>query len=321
MAAMRDGIDHLGTLMRNIREAHHLTQKQVRSVRGLDKSIVAKFEATGQISVRSFQHYVEGLGLEEDERQVLLTKFLLHSRDSRDIHYHEKRLGELRFAALQHPPNAQKEAYRRVLAALQKEGNPAYIRDELWFVHAYNQPLLDLLDITHADLLKSQMDRANGWVAWHVIGSKYAPGSKLVAIHGNFAELYFPRALKQFFEETAHIFFTAQMKALRNRLWLLSETYQRWWRGISALNIPYGPDPDLQRDILYQGKSISMSLSSDEKFTVRLPQGPVTYTKIVWSPIDTDAEEVIAKITSAPSPELIFAATFIPDYNHGSELS
>lgn len=182
---MLDGIEHLGTLCGMIRQARGLAQKDVSKQGGVNRGTIATFEGCGKISWDAFNRYVKGLGLSWTDRDILQRLF----QTAEDIAEREQHLRSIRFSLLKNTTNRSCVA---AVQALQSESFPCYIRDELQFVHAFNQSILDLFEITNDDLKST-------WLAWHVIGTKYLPGSKLAQAHGNLAGGYFPQALKQFF--------------------------------------------------------------------------------------------------------------------------
>ena len=323
---MKDKIDHLGGLLRSIREAHRLSQQALSKKMYLAQGVVSRFENGGPVSESTFASYVaaleqaDGLELDIDEANLLRKQVYDECYSPDRVHFQQKRLTAFHFRFLKEPPNP---GYQQAVAVLRSGTYPAYIRDELWFIHAYNQPMLDLFGLTPADL-------KDNWAMWHVIGNKYLPGSKLAAAHGAEADIYFPRALKFFFEDTAQFFFTAQMKALRNRLWDVSKEYRRWWTSITTFNAPFGHERHPFRHILYrndqrQERWISMD-SEVEKKTIAVTAGPGQYgkyTKMRYVPRDSDtyAKEAIARLTTGEAlQQVVFAADFIEDYNDWPEV-
>jgi transcriptional regulator with XRE-family HTH domain len=310
MQRVLDGIDDLGVLCKNIRESRHLEAKDLARLAGIDAGSISRFERNAHISIDAFSSYLNGLGLNSNERDILLYNLFYPSR-KQQLKESVEKLSRVRFSIIADKKNS---VSRSALESLRIAEYPAYIRDEIGFIHAFNQPILDLFGITLADL-------TGNWAAWHLISTKYIPGSKLALAHGKQAETYFPRALKQFFEVTARYFFTPHMEALRNRLWNLSEDYRLWWSKITEFGVPFKQLRHLQREILYKGTWISLGLIDEDVFEINLGdlyQG--NYTRVGWIPRDPQAWEVMRKIAGPGLKELHLAVDHVQDYNDWDEL-
>lgn len=313
---MLDNIEHLGDLMRRVRDTRDLKQEDISEKGNINTSTISGIESGRQIATvrdTTFMSYLDGIGLSSSERDLLLYRFF---HPSRHINYHERNLHSFNFATLKDETNND---CNEIITSLETAEYPAYVRDDLWFVHCYNQAILDLFDLQPDDLKDS-------WAAWHVIGTKYYPGSKLARAHGENASIYFPQAVKQFFEETGPFFFTAQMKALRNRLWGLSKDYQKAWLSTTALATPFKQRKHLKREILYRGVEISMGLSEGEIFYVDIgEEQDVRYELVKWWPygaassITEQAFDQIAKAAESPQ-KIHYAADYIQDYNEWPEI-
>jgi hypothetical protein len=309
---MKDELTHIGSIVERVRTRKGITRTQARAKYNIDNAVVTRLEKHGLASPDTFNLYLAGFGLEKEERSLLGTLYDNCSRYQQKVREHEQRLASYRFAAVRdkaHPQLAE------LVAALEHVPYPAYIRDELWFIHAINWQLLALFGISEADL-------TGNWEGWQVIAVKFVEGSHFTRAHGKNAATYFPRSLKEFFVETAEIFFTAQMRALRNRLWELSDQYREWWSAITSLGAPFKQEPDLERVIQALGHTLVMDLAVKRETRVCFDTWPgVPYRLLVWSPRSEEAVHVVnqlAKDTRAGS--IYYAADYIEDYNDWDEV-
>ncbi len=314
---MLDGVEHFGSLLQRLRLTAKLRQEDVPNV---DSATISKFENNrAKISHPSFSQYVRILRRKSEltqEDEDLLERMYRDSgyEAESDITDHHDRLARYKFALLEtatpdrdHPEQTELAELRE---ALLNETRPAYIRDELWFIHAYNQQFLDLIGLTLPDLKDS-------WTSWHIIGSLFASNSKLRHAFGPNEQLYLPQATDQFFKETVDIFFTAYMKALRNRLWKLSPLYRRYWRDALSFQRPPHENTDYSMNICYKGKEVHFKVLSENKKIIAHSH-ILRYVKNVWNPEgNKGAKRAVESINKRLSEQKIhFAAKNISDY-HG----
>lgn len=310
---MKDGINHFGDFIRKIRERQGLSQADLARLASVDRTRVNDLENHGEIGIalNTISAIVKALGLDQNDQKLLRQTLYPGAQEVAEREWH---LSQFRFTTLQDENNP---TCRTALDSLRATTYPAFLRDDLLFCYVYNQSLLDFFEITENDL------KGSDWTGWHIIGAKYAPGSKVAVAHGWKGEMYFPQVLKYYFEETARFFFTAQMQALRNRLWPLSKAYRDWWSSIIRFDAPFQKLKRLPREILYDGQWISMEVSDGEEFPVELNDGyTLKYRKVVWKPVDSDAKQVIQKISkSYREQNLYFAADYIKqEYNDWPEV-
>lgn len=300
---MLDGIYHIGDIIVKLRNQKGWKSADLVHKTNLTRSLISKLENHGIYSEGVLEAVMNALELNKIRRDILKEHLCYGFKR---VQEQERILHAYRFATLEDQKNVQSVA---LVNNLKNEIYPAYIRDECWFVHAYNKPVLDLFGITDQDL-----DQSN-WLGWNVIATKYHPDSKVLYAHGENAELYFPRALKQYFEKTARYFFTSQMCAIRNRLWVLSEDYREWWDLFTGLQANYKQIQFLHRDIRYDNHWLSFGLR-DEDFTVEVDGRRLPYTKVVWEPRDSDATRVAAKLAQQNTGKIYFAANYkVESYN------
>jgi len=307
--ARRDGIDHLGTLCRRIREAHHLSAKEVARTGNLDPGIVSRFELTGRASFISFSRYITGLALRPREQELLDRCFLAQEAAANRA----LDLADVRFAAMRDESRA---VCRPVLAALAAQRYPAIVQDDLWFIHALNRPLLRMFRLTEAAL-------ETGWTTWHVIGANYVPGSPQAELHGSSGGIYFPQIVSRFFEETVPWFFTPQMGALRDRLWNLSPAYRRTWSSITAFSAPYDHVDAVRPELAgaHPGRDVSLGIITDQPFEVQVGGRTVRYTLVRWTPRDSDATALLEGLAAEPDAARVYcAADYTEEYNDWPEL-
>ena len=129
-----------------------------------------------------------------------------------------------------------KESYRngslqRLVEQLQKEKKPAFIMDDLWFVHAYNGASLRLFGVDYNK--KEDREKLHWWQSWHVIATKFTNGSIIRNAHVE-PNLYFRPAVEVFCNDLRDYLFTVQVRMLLKRINELSEPhkfgFKHMWR-------------------------------------------------------------------------------------------
>ncbi len=306
-AQMLDGVEHLGTLCLKLRGHRSSSEFDV------DKGTISKFENTGKsMGVDAFTRFVNGLNLFPDQRELLLYKFYPHSQD-RELRHNQRMLCKVSFRTTRDRADHE---YARLISELENEYYPSYIADPLWFVHALNQPLLDLFGITKGDL-----ETHSDWWVWHGIGSKYHPKSKIGLQLKDDMYSYVPNVLQKFFNDTSQYFFTAHMRALRNRLWNLSDSYKREWSTLISFQGGEPRPATLMRVMEPRNsKPLVLDVMETPPTSIDVGEGDrVNYRRIQWIPRDKELWKSLRE--DLPGEEKIhFAADYIEDYNDWPEI-
>jgi hypothetical protein len=201
---------------------------------------------------------------------------------------------------------------------LKKEPGPAFIMDDLWFVHAYNAASLRLFGV---DYKGDDKDKLRWWQSWHVIATKFTPGSIIRDAHID-PNLYFRPAVEQFCGDIRDYLFTVQVRSLIQKIYELSSSgnfgFERMWLPAvtfesddfpldgfrRTLKHPHGPDVRLEaRTIPAFYRDIEVVAGS--RYTTR-------YKLVVWNGIDRLTEEFFNEI-GGPNQDILFAADFDTD--------
>jgi transcriptional regulator with XRE-family HTH domain len=313
--SMLDGIENLGQLMYYVREAHRKSRSYVSESSGVSLSQISRLESTGYMGTDSFREYVAALDLDYDQRSLLMEDLYPRFRKPSRIRQDEEMFNQVRLGSLK---GSELNRYPELRRSLEAESLPCYVRDELWFVHAYNRSMLNLFELTVEDL-------SNNWAMWHVVASRFYPRSKFALAHGRFAHLYYPQSLKHFFDHTARFFFTRHMRALRNRLWNLgSRQYRQWWTSVTSLNTPYAEAESPPRMIDFNGR-LYLAKSSDDQFSINMEDGcKLNYFKVTWEGMTSPATKSLRSLAERNQdtvPPVLYASDYVDDYNSWGELS
>jgi hypothetical protein len=198
--------------------------------------------------------------LNADEADALQTLYA-HSHREAQIHGQELELAALDYGNMAdaHVP----PALQRLTAQLAQEPRPAYITDNLWFIHAMNGAMLNLFSIDP----DRHLDR---WEAWHSVAAKLLVDSPLFSAHTSVNQAY-PPAIDFFFKETSRHLFTVQVRALLAALHRLSAEngvthFDRWWEQTVTFQLPWAFE-DLRREIRYWG-ALPREQRTEENFEI-----------------------------------------------------
>ena len=218
----------------------------------------AEHELARAKSSRYFDAYVQALQqhnlydarvnppLNTGEAETLSALYANNHREAQ-IHRQELELAALDYGNIAgaHVPTR----LQRLVDQLAGESRPAYIADNLWFIHAMNGSMLNLFGIDPA----RHLDR---WEAWHSVAAKFLINSPLFNAHISVNQHY-PPAIDFFFKEVGPHLFTVQMRALLAALHRLSADngvthFDRWWDQTVTFQLPWAFE-DLRREIRYWG--------------------------------------------------------------------
>lgn len=248
-------------------------------------SMIRKFEL-GDKTLKQYEGYVNALHLSQSRKDILIN--ICKGYKNKDDE--EVRLGHYSFDILNRPRKKneeEKEEIDKLIDQLEDTPFPAFIMDELWFVHAFNAPILELFSITEEDLKKAPN--------WHVIATKYYKitdgrtvyESPLRRAHRELMHKYFPEAVFRFLISTSEYFFTDQMLNIQNFLCQLSpDVFQSLWGDLITMhgNLPIA---EPIRHIYYKKllEPISMVVSYNPPVSVTVAKDyRLKFTLVLWLP-------------------------------------
>ena len=306
---------HIGALFYTLRESRtvrgttkRLTQQAIADKCNVHKSNISRFEGAGKISDDLFRIYIKVIreSLEIPDGVIQFLSQLRTVSDPDSIDSNQEALSYVSFEAI--------TGEKQFIDELQREKRPSFIVDQLWFVHAFNAPVLRLFEITPNDLKR--------WESWHIIATKYLPDSPVREGHPEkYRHKYFPPACQRFFEQASNPFlFTPTMRTLLWRLQNLSRDFENLWENIVTF-IQYYP-AEFERTINYRADNGSMfeidtTLYARELGRVEVVKGrSMQYSQVIWNPKNQEAETAFEEISKscARSP-VTFASEFIEDYS------
>ena len=280
--------------------------------------------------------YLAGLSLHPEQADILHKMY----EGVSETESNESKLENYSFETIAHGQDPKLNALREQLRNLEY---PAFVMDELWFVHALNASIIKLFDMNEEYLSKR-------W-AWHVIATKYHSKSPvrralrepLVDNQGNpvldaygepvgpdrveYGRGYFQAVVGEFLNQISRYFFTEQATRLRRYLCQLSAAsntgFQTLWDGLITMRTPFPATASLPRDIYYQqDKRIKMAILYASPIKVETLDGhTVKYTLARWLAEDeaarTARDEIKADLAHLPPGHRIRYAwdCGIPDYN------
>jgi hypothetical protein len=311
-------LPHLGALCERNRVSRGISASLMQERCGVKNvsTITRNFEEFGDLGRKPFREYVQTLQLPglakprnfdykplKQEQAEMLMALYDHSRD---VDKRQCELGRISFDAIK--PEYRGKELDELVNELANEERPAFIMDDLWFIHALNGAVLELFGET------PDSESLNAWEAWHVMAAKFHSESRVRKTHTNPDE-YFPPTVEYFFQapNTYRYLFTLQMRTLLLRLLDLSEQhhtgFKEMWYDATCFNIRYELRA-LTRHLWYQGEEIKTEagprLSQEVEIT---PGNPVRYTLAVWNPVGKAAKEAFAHIHNlSGSQELVYAA-------------
>ncbi len=306
-------LPHIGALCRRIRASRDVDAAHMVRWCGVRhaSNITRNFEELGMTSDTTFERYVQALQTRElvnpplMARQAAILRALWHNRrHTEDL---EHNLAALSFEHIR--LRKRPDTLATLVEQLAHTDAPAWIMDDLWFVHALNGAMLRLFGIDTRDTAF-----LGQWYAWHALASACSASSPLRC---GYADQFLPPMIVSFLENkhTYPLLFTSQMRELIERTIALSEQegceFQHWWKQATAFYLPYSL-VSLARPIVYQGRVIYAEPRFQSACTAALGPGYAThYTMALWQPIDRDAAEAFEEIRRSPgSGDVVYAADY-----------
>jgi hypothetical protein len=267
--------------------ACNCTDSMIRLFENGNRLLSDDDEAEGKFTL-----YLEELGL-PSESAALLKQMYDSQRDQVDL---DAKLNDYGFDRIAVPNKITHPQLPPLVERLRKERLPAYIADELWFIHAFNAPIIRLFDLERRHLELPLM--------WHVITTKYFDQSPIRNRHKTPRNRYFTQAVELFFEAIAKYFFTQQATNLRECLFQLSPE-EFWWKQWVPLVLMQTRDWEEEKT-----RDITFKTSGQEELTTwelgQSVEGPVKvntllgssleYRLVYWRPVGKATESIQQQI-------------------------
>lgn len=295
----------LGALCRQVRQSRNLRLRDVARLGGIADPTVKRLEDGRIPSTQTFSGYVGALCSPEVGTPLTSDQaaFLWRCFDAAA----ETEATEAAFAGvssreLARPRPARQ--LRRLLDTLAGEPYPAYIRDEQFFIHAMNAPLLRLVGAT------PDTPGLSRWQWWHNVAATVAPDSPLGAAYDR--DTFVPALVRYFMRTAVDHLFTVQMGALLQELCRLSpDGFAPWWRAAQSLLLPAAPQA-LPRTARIQGDLVQFLITRARSASVELAPGYATrFTMGCWRPLTEATEAVLRKLDGHDDiPPVILAADY-----------
>lgn len=348
-------ISHIGRLFRLVRlgRGGDVRQKDVAIEAQTDPSTLNRFERTGNdeapvghrpgsngpLARRSgyFEDYVNTLRrsringravadpLKDEDAALLLAVYALNNTPGKVL----KRQHDLAAIELDLLQRARPDNHLRPLWQLEQKlrlgGQPAFIADSLWFIHAVNGPLLNLFAL-HPQRHAAYFRR---WEAWHVMGTKFMDYSPIREAHVSYND-YFPPTVDQFYRSICPDLFTSQARALAQRLLSMSNQnglhFGAWWHNSVAFRMAFAPE-QLRRRLWFQdpaqpgGERIILRAVASTLEACEVPLcADGSYTATFWLGVwngDDPASEAILNNLHAPLAKsaIFYAADYDVQHN------
>lgn len=310
-----DPLAHIGALCRHIRASRGVDAAALVRWCGVrhESNITRNFEERGMTSDETFDRYVQALQSKRlvepplMDRQATILRELWRTR--KDLKRIQSNLAAISFDHI--IPRRRSNAAAELIAELERIDRPAFIMDDLWFIHALNGALLRLFGV---DPHRSEFLRR--WDGWHVVASKFRADSPVRQAYTT-PDLFLPPTIVAFLEDerTYPLLFTLQMRKLIERTITMSEAqgceFQHWWKQASAFYLPYSLT-SLERGIRYQGRPIQVEPWIQSVRSVHVSgEHHVRYALAIWNPIGKDAREAFDDMrASGESGRVIYAADY-----------
>jgi hypothetical protein len=213
---------------------------------------------------------------------------------------------EVDYAAVRLSDSVSGSAYPEIAALLRDCGSdwrPAYVRDELFFVHAINEPVLRLFGVAPTAPGLSR------WETWSLLAFPFASPRPVSDAHvGGTLQ---PATVRSFLLQARRLLFTSQAAVLVRRLEAASPSgFGLWWRAATALLLPES-DGVLRSAVLHAGQLLDSTFRQTRTVAVRLASGHVAeYTLGSLDPDTPVAETAFRDLAEGASREPICAARF-----------
>jgi hypothetical protein len=269
----------LGWLCRQVRLSRDLRPTDIAELSGLSVATVTRFEAGSLPERDTFTAYASalcgdrGAGRLAPEHEAFLQAAFQAARGAPAA---EEAFRAVTFHELVRPRGPK--PLKQLLSRLAEYPFPAYIRDELFFLHAVNRGLHGLYGLAPAS------PKLARWEYWHALGSVFAPGSRVQSMHAG--DQFAPSLVRHFARTALPLLFTRQMAALSSRLCTLSpDGFCPWWRTVMSLLLPEPPDT-LPRTLRMGGDLAQVVVGPVDSASVETAPGyRATFTLTAWQPL------------------------------------
>jgi transcriptional regulator with XRE-family HTH domain len=314
---------HLGILFKRIRATRGLSQSDIAQAIAVTSSTISKFESTGRSRrAHIVERYIRTLQspslngthipcpLEEDEASLLMQLSSWYQGSSRNTL--ATRLGAYDFDLIVSPNSPVQ--LKSLVQRLRQMQWPAFIRDDLGFIHAVNSSMLNLFGIDPNSWLLRR------WESWHILATIFAQPSPVRSAHVSL-DIHFPSLINDFFQSTLPYLFTPQMRALLRELHHLSGlnglNFSKWWYAASAFNLFFKQRSSICI-LQHSDRLLNTALVHRECQWVNIaPTVRVPYNLVVWQPLGAETREAFDQLTGVAAPgEIFFATTFDANHNH-----
>lgn len=307
-------VRHPGELLYQIRKAREVAQADIAALCAVKSSTISRFERDGtRISRETYKRYVQALASPAvvplrhqrltPARQQTLLDLYRHYYNRSDAY---DRCASISFAILAEAKTNEQAALVREFA---REQRPAFIIDDLGFIHVVNGALLNLFAMTPHDSILSR------WEVWHYVGANLLPSAPAHQRYLSPPATAAPGLLARFFEDE-HLrpyLFTPQLQCLQRRLQQIlidhdqSEHLMHWHDAISMRVHPTAQLPASL--IVFEYDEVGVFQPQiDQTHAVRGPNGhQVRFRFATLDPIGRAARQIVQAIRDT---RLYFAAQY-----------
>lgn len=295
---------HPGTLCKALRQVREPLgqlhgQTSFAKACGVSERMLKYFENGERLlSDEAFNLYLKSLYLTESDKKRLQSMYRSYQNKTKL----ENRLGYYGVDEI-----TRNKYLLPYLRKIESSPEPAYIADELMFIHAMNRAFAQMFYLD-----TSLLEDAH---SWHSMIAEFYPSSPI----RKFSEssFYFVSSFSvRMFQETLETnFFAKQSLALQQALLDLSPAvYGKHWLATMMMTLPDYPK-DVIRDIYYNGSSSQWQIRKSSPILVPLTNGPLlAYHVITWDPVDAEAKNMREMFTRTGKPSVIFAQDYAIDH-------
>jgi hypothetical protein len=256
---------------------------------GYDDSHIYKFEeGTRGLDEIAFERYVEALMLTPRQSGTQILRNLYEGSLLKDKI-------EVKLELYNFELTTQNKNLNTLVKTLGETHFPGFIVDDLWYIHAFNQPIVRLFNLREQHLRHPFI--------WHVIATKYWPESPVRKAHKGVEGIYFPHILRQFYKAISPYFFTQQVRQLQNLLCQLSTEFQNHWDGVVRL-APWYEMTGIIRNIWYGADQSQWVITYADRVEIEVENiYTLGFSLAYWQPHDPRALKIWQNYL-APSEEV-----------------
>lgn len=315
---------HSGRLLEHVMKKHDLTRKRVDALTGIGLKMQSRIFAHDDCTRETEQAIINIIAEEgrpglSPRRRRQLVNIVNHSRGQ----LREGLEAELSVIDLSHlQDRGRSSELESLVTQLELETSPAFIMDELWFVHAYNGACFELFGV---DYRGRDEDKLRHWQTWHVIGTKFAANSIVREAHIT-PHRYFKPAVDQFFQDVHLYLFTVQVKALTGRIWEVAGSqfsdFEAMWRNAIGFRGEEYPVEHLTRTLRNpENHNRKLEVRFVPVFTrsvtiVPDTRGSTTYKLVKWDARDGSGETSrFLRELGQRNRDILFAADYEDENN------